>query len=356
MKKYTGVGIMSGTSVDGLDIALCNFYFENSEWQFEIIKAETFKYDLHWRKKLKEAYKLTSFELLKLHKEYGAFTGKQINIFLKSVKLKIDFIASHGHTVFHQPEKKVSFQLGDGACIAAETKHLTISDFRNQDVVLGGNGAPLVPIGDMFLFSEYDYCINLGGFANISFQKNDNRIAFDICPVNIIINYLSEMKGFEFDDKGKIAAKGSINNSLLLQLNNINYYKKEPPKSLGIEWLKKEFLPLVNSANLSIEDKMRTIYEHISLMITKNVMNSKSKKVLITGGGAYNDFLIQCIKEKTDSIIVLPEKKIIEFKEALIFAFLGLLRLQNKINCLSSVTGAKYNHSGGVIHTINIVN
>lgn len=350
MKEIFGLGIMSGTSLDGIDFALCSFFKKNNKWVYEIKKNKTYKYDDLWRNKLALAHSLNTIEILKLHKEYGFFIGQQANYFLTKTDIKVDFIASHGHTIFHQPEEGITFQIGDGACIAEKTELKTVSDFRNQDVVLGGNGAPLVPIGDEYLFPENDYCLNLGGFSNISLKEAGKRIAFDICPVNTIINYLSKKSNFDYDDKGKLAFKGRIKKPLLNELNDLKYYQQKAPKSLGREWLWNSFIPIVDSFNINIEDKLRTIYEHISIQITNKLNNKPESKVLVTGGGAYNDFLIELIKNKTHNILVLPSSQLIEFKEALIFAFLGLLRINNEVNCLSSVTGACRDHSSGIIY------
>ena len=349
MIEETGIGVMSGTSIDGVDIALCKFSKENNRWNFKLIKTKTFEYDEHWKNTLASAHSLETFETLKLHKEYGNYIGELINKFRNDLTDNIDFIASHGHTVFHQPDVGITFQIGDGACIAEKTKIKTVCDFRNQDVVFGGNGAPLVPIGDEMLFSEYDYCLNLGGFSNISFRKDNKRIAYDICPVNTIINYLSKKLNFDFDYKGKLAFKGKLNNSLLNELNNLKYYKQKAPKSLGREWLWNIFIPMIDLSSIKIEDKLRTIYEHISIQIATNFNSNADSKVLVTGGGAYNEFLIELIRNKTHNTLVLPSSQIIEFKEALIFAFLGLLKINNEVNCLSSVTGASRDHSSGVI-------
>lgn len=351
MKKFSVIGVMSGTSLDGVDIAFCKFEFISQKWNYKIIKAETIPYTKNWRDKLQSANELNAFPFIELHKNYGHFLGKSINEFIKKTDIKkIDFISSHGHTIFHQPEKNITFQIGDGSVIAATTKITTISDFRSLDVALGGQGAPLVPVGDNLLFSEYDYCLNLGGFANISFNENKKRIAFDICPVNIIINSLANIINKTFDKNGEIAKKGDLNKNLLNELNNIEFYKKPFPKSLAKEWLLANFVPIIDKYDLSIEDKLRTIYEHIALQIT-NITNKKTdNSILITGGGAYNKFLIELIKQKSKNTIVIPSSSIIDFKEALIFAFLGVLRHEKQQNCLSSVTGAKLDNIGGSIY------
>jgi anhydro-N-acetylmuramic acid kinase len=348
MQSYKAIGIMSGTSLDGLDIVLCDFALQ-SKWSFSILKYKTIDYSKEWKKKLSNAPDLCGLDLIILHKQFGQYIGESVLTFLKNIDYKIDLIASHGHTVFHQPEKKLTLQIGDGNEIASITEIKTISDFRSMDVALDGQGAPLVPIGDKLLFAEYDYCINIGGFANISFDKNNIRFAYDICPANIVLNSLANKLGYPFDKGGKLGRTGKINSELFNELNNIDYYSKRYPKSLGKEWLDICFIPILNRFKISLEDQIRTIYEHIAHQITNSLPNDTKYKTLITGGGAFNEFIVELIMQKTKSQIIIPENVIIEYKEALIFAFLGVLKLENKVNCLSSVTGAKRDSSSGVI-------
>ncbi len=360
MQEYTVVGIMSGTSLDGLDIALCHFKIENEQWDFKILKAKTYDYSDEWKQRLENADKLSGFELIKLHKEYGKFIGEMVNRFLTGVIQRTDLIGSHGHTVFHIPEQQVNFQIGDGAMIAATTGINTVADFRTLDIALNGQGAPLVPIGDYFLFRKYDSCINLGGFANISFIDKDNKqIAYDICPTNIVLNELAQSKGLEYDKNGELGQKGSINSKLLEELNNLDFYKQAPPKSLGKEWVELNIKPVLEKYKISTEDKIRTFYEHAAQQISesintniKNSTNETESSVLFTGGGTHNQFLMNLIKKKSKAAIIIPGKEIIDYKEALIFAFLAVLRLRREINCLSSVTGSKYDSSGGIVYRV----
>lgn len=349
MQTYKAVGVMSGTSLDGLDIVLCNFTFKKT-WNFSIEQYITVEYPKEWRKKLESAPIFNGLELSLLHKEFGKFIGESINYFLEVIDSKVDLIASHGHTVFHQPDKRLTLQIGDGQEIATVTGIKTICDFRSKDIALGGQGAPLVPMGDKLLFPEYDYCLNIGGFANVSFEENEKRLAFDICPANIIINYLSNKSGQIFDKNGALGALGNTDSDLLQQLNSIEYYHKKYPKSLGKEWLENIFIPILNSSEISLHDKLRTVYEHIASQISSILNSYKQSKTLITGGGAYNKLLINLIKQKTKSELIIPESKIVEYKEALIFALLGILRMTDQINCLSSVTGAEKDSSTGIIY------
>lgn len=352
--KYSTIGIMSGTSLDGIDIIHASFLLKEGIWSYKIHKAKTFEYSKKWKNKLAKANKLSALKFVKLHNKYGVLIGEKINDFLKDSISEIDFICSHGHTIFHEPDKKLTFQIGNGASISATTGIPTISDFRTFDVALGGQGAPLVPIGDELLFSEYDFCINLGGFANLSYSENKNRIAYDICPINIVANEIVKPLGLKYDESGKIGEKGNVNEELLKELNNLNYYKQKAPKSLGKEWIDEIFLPKIEKYNLKLEDKLRTIYEHAAIQIANSISlkdeNNSKKKVLFTGGGAYNKFVMKRIKALSTHEIIIPDHLIVEFKEALIFALLGTLTYRKENNCLASVTGASKDNIGGVIN------
>lgn len=339
--------MMSGTSLDGLDIAAVDFFYNDDYWSFNIAEAETISYTNDWENRLRNSTELSGEKLTQLHTDYGRFLGKEINRFIKKTGFIPEIIASHGHTVFHQPENHFTFQVGSGADIAAETGITTVADFRTHDVALGGQGAPLVPVGDRLLFSEYESCLNLGGFANISYEKNNTRLAFDICPVNFVLNILAQKEGIPFDKNGELGKKGNVDDELLNQLNKLSFYKQKPPKSLGKEWMDKHFFPVVELSNLSVADKLRTAYEHIALQISN--ASPENGRMLVTGGGAFNTFLIERIKKQCQSEILIPEKMIVDYKEALIFAFLGLLKMLGEINCYSSVTGAKRDSSSGVI-------
>lgn len=350
MSTYYSIGLMSGTSLDGLDIALCQFSLNKGNWNFKLLKAATYPYSRDWADKLSIAHKLDLIRFLRLHKEYGSYLGNQVNMFLEGLPVDVDLIASHGHTVFHMPEKQLTFQLGDGGCLAAQTGITTVSDFRSLDIAYGGQGAPLVPMGDELLFDNYGYCLNLGGFANISYNENGKRIACDICAVNYAINYLALMLGKKFDKDGLLASKGQINEELLDLLNSLDYYFKPPPKSIGREWFEKNILPILKIPEISTIDILRTYCEHIAIQIANATRSDRLKSVLTTGGGAYNKFLISLLDKYSINQFVIPDNNIIEFKEAVIFAFLGTLRLRNEINVLSSATGAIQDNCGGIIH------
>lgn len=347
MNEVFSIGLMSGTSLDGLDLVYVKFD-KNDYQNFTIIHAETIAYNLQWKQLLQNAVLMSKSELFDVDLAYGRFLGKAIQDFKHNYRIdKVDFIASHGHTILHQPEKGITLQIGNGKEIAKITGTKVVCDFRTQDVDLGGQGAPLVPIGDALLFADFDYCLNLGGFSNISFKSANTRIAFDICPVNIVLNFYANKLALDFDKSGQIASKGILNKELLKQLNSIAYYQREPPKSLGLEWVQKNIFPLIEEYESDISSILRTFSEHIAFQIAKVIPQHNS--VLITGGGAFNTFLIDRIQHHTSMKFRLPSHELINFKEALVFAFLGLLRLENQINCLKSVTGAQKNHSSGLI-------
>ena len=337
---------MSGTSLDGVDLVYAKFELSKN-YSFKIIYSETISYSKKWMNSLKEAFYYNKKQLQEIDIKYGVYLGELILNFIKKNNINtIDFVASHGHTIHHQPEKNYTLQIGNGQIIANTTKIKTICDFRTQDVALNGQGAPLVPIGDKLLFSNYTYCLNLGGFANISFD-NSKRIAFDICPVNIVLNHYVNKLGFAYDNKGKIAETGKINTKLLNQLNQLDFYKTDQPKSLGYEFVTETIFPLIDDFNLTEKDILRTYIEHVAYQITNKIKLKGS--VLITGGGAFNLFLIHRIQFFSENEIIIPNKTIIDFKEALIFGFLGLRKLETKINCLQSVTGANKDHSSGFV-------
>lgn len=354
MKKnsYNLIGVMSGTSLDGVDLSHIKFRLKNNKWNFEILESETVGYSQSWINQLKSAVDYPETALEKLNQEYTTLLATIISTFIEKHKIEnLDAVCSHGHTILHQPKNGFTLQIGNLPEIATLIHQTVVCDFRVQDVKLGGQGAPLVPIGDRILFSEYDYCINLGGFSNVSFEQNDKRIAFDISPVNTVLNYYANQLGLNYDDKGKISRTGKINTDLLTQLNSLDFYLQIFPKSLGFEFVKGTILPLIERFEISVENKLRTFTEHVALQ-TALALPNKNGRMLATGGGAYNDFLVERIQSHLPKMeIIIPSPKVLEFKEALIFALLGVLKLRGEINVLSSVTGAKMNHSSGIVYS-----
>lgn len=352
-KEYHVIGVMSGTSLDGLDIVYVTLKFDLN-WSFNIIHAVTIPYSDDWLLKLSQLSNLGMKELQVIDLEYSKYVSETIAEFIDKHQIKtVDLVASHGHTAKHLPHKNFTYQIGNLQEIASSLNHTVICDFRVQDVELGGQGAPLVPIGDQLLFSEFDYCINLGGFSNISFEKDGFRIAYDICPVNTVLNTLSQRLNLDYDVDGKLAKSGNLNPDLLNALNQLAYYHEDYPKSLGIEWVQEHIWPILNQYNISTQDLLRTFVEHIAIQIALNTQQINKAKLLFTGGGTLNFFLMERVSFFVSGSITIPDALIINYKEALIFSLLGVLKLRGEINCLKSVTGAKHDHSSGRIHTPN---
>ena len=345
---------MSGTSLDGLDIAVCEFSVSNNHYNYKILGAKTVKYDKTQKNKLVTAPYFDLENYFILNHRFGKFIGSQVKLFLSENKLKASALASHGHTIFHQPSAGFSTQIGCGASIAAASELTTICDFRSLDIALGGQGAPLVPIGDKLLFGKYQSCLNIGGIMNISMDDSSGkRIAFDMGVANMAFNYFAGKMGSEYDEGGKIAASGKFIPELFEHLNTLPFFTQPGAKSLGREWFENDFLRVTENFKLPVNDILHTIVKHSAYQINKVLNKHDLKNVLITGGGAYNTFLIRCIQENYKGEVIIPDDYTINFKEALIFAFLGYLRLNNKNNSLQSVTGAKSDSVGGAVYYMN---
>ena len=348
MKNYYVIGLMSGTSIDGVDLVYANFFYDK-HWSFKILKSKTYEYDMGWQNILKNLSDKDLDSIKLIDKNYTKLLSDYILKFIEEFSIKqIDFISSHGHTALHDPSNSITYQIGNLKELSDYIGLKVICDFRVQDIKLGGQGAPLVPVGEKYIFPEYDTLINIGGFANITIKSNNNLIAYDICPVNIVFNHLSNLINLKYDDKGKISSSGKINLELFNHLQSIDYYKQVSPKSLGVEWVKEVIIPIINNfLEIPVEDLLNTFSKHFAFQIANNIKSSN--KTLITGGGAYNDYLIQNIIDLTESEIIIPSSEIIEYKEALIFGFLGVLKDLNINNCYSSVTGAIKDHCSGNI-------
>jgi anhydro-N-acetylmuramic acid kinase len=350
--RYEMIGLMSGTSGDGLDIAYCSFT-KNENWDFQIKCAETVPFPSELEHDLKNCHNYSALELALLDTSFGKWIGERVKSFCVKNNIQPMGISSHGHTVFHQPQAGLSLQIGNGWALSQASKLPVINDFRMRDVQLGGQGAPLVPIGDLLLFGEMDYCLNLGGIANISFTNNDERIAFDICPFNLLLNKFALQKGFKFDQDGNLAKSGITNESLLHLLNDLPYYKIKTAKSLGREDLDAYFEHVANFPELSPEDVLATLIKHYCHQIHQVLLHkTKVQKILLTGGGAYNLFFVESLKKELGSNfeIIADNSLLIDFKEALIFAFLGVLRIRQEVNALKSVTGASEDSCGGTLY------
>ncbi|UPT66788.1 MAG: anhydro-N-acetylmuramic acid kinase [Sphingobacteriales bacterium JAD_PAG50586_3] len=348
---YKVIGLMSGSSLDGLDVAYCEFTHTEAGWKYAITAAETVEYSDYWEDQLKNAHTLSGEELSILNVEYGLLLGQEVWRFMSRHSVVPDFISSHGHTVFHKPAHKMSLQIGSGQHLAVECGLTTVTDFRNKDLALGGQGAPLVPIGDKLLFDKFEFCLNLGGIANISSDdENGHRIAFDICPANFALNHVARQLGKSYDENGDIAATGKLNTDLMGKLDALDYYALPYPKSIANEWIRTTVLPLIDSIDCPAEDKLHTLCVHMGKQVGKAIGDNPLNKVLITGGGAFNRFLIMQIAINTQSGIIVADPLTVNFKEALVFAFLGVLRMRNETNCLATVTGADKDSSCGVVY------
>ena len=347
-RKYNVIGVMSGTSCDGLDLALCSFWYSNRKWNYKLIDSKGINYGIDLKRKLKGCYKLSGYELKILDVEFGDFIAKEIKKFIGNKEISIDLISSHGHTVFHDTKNKIHHQIGNPFLIYKTFNYPVVFNFRELDVILGGEGAPLVPYGEKELFSEYDYCVNIGGILNISLLKKHNIIGYDICPANIILNNFSKKLGHEFDKDGQLSKKGKNNPELFEKLNQLPYNKIKSPKSLDIIYIKENYYPLFNS--LSSADVLHTFINHIAYQLNENIKNKKGK-VLLTGGGTFNKHLMEKLNyfNKLDIKYIVPNKKLVIFKEAIVFGFLGLLRFLNKKNIDNSVTGSTNSSSSGLI-------
>lgn len=353
--KYRIIGLMSGTSGDGLDIACCDFT-KNESWEFEIVKAETVPFPKKLEESLKNSHLRDASTLECLDLEFGEWMGKVSLDFCVKNKLNPMAIASHGHTVFHKPELRMTKQIGNGYTLSEASGLPVINDFRKLDVVRGGQGAPLVPIGDALLFSNFDFALNLGGIANISMEIRGERQAFDTCPFNLLFNHFSLKLGKPYDENGNFARSGVVIPKILEMLEGLNFYTINGAKSLGRENITADYLPILDHGDHSPPDILATLSEHFADCIAREVLfNSKptsnKRKLLVTGGGAYNSFFIQKLSSKIrpKADLIIPEKQIIDFKEALVFAFLGVLRLRKENNCLASVTGASRDSCSGTI-------
>jgi len=335
---------MSGSSLDGLDLCVVDFGKTEDKWVYEIIHSETVEIPNQLREQLEKSPKLSSESLLTIDHNYGQWIGERVNTIVQP----LDLIAIHGHTVFHSPEKGLSLQIGNGEIIHQLTNVPTVINFRNLDIQLGGQGAPLVSMGEKLLFPEFDGFLNLGGICNGSFNPDANWIAGDIGPFNQVLNFYSEKLESPFDDKGQLASSGEMIQSLLDSWNSLDFFKSPFPKSLGNQWVKDHFL---QDYAYPPTDVLRTFSTFISVKIADILNQYQPQRVMVTGGGAYNTFLVDQIRKQTKVEIVIPDKQLVEFKEALIFAFLGLLRIRNQPNVLSSCTGASKDSSSGDIYS-----
>lgn len=356
-ETYRVTGLMSGSSMDGVDLACCDFTRDDPAWKYKIIVAVTLPYPAALKDKLEQACKWSREEISNLDQELGLFYAGLLNEFHRNHGLNPDLISSHGHTILHEPQRGITLQAGHGGIISEGTGITVVNDFRSADVAQGGQGAPMVPVGDSLLFGKYDACLNLGGFANISYADfSGRRIAYDLCPANMPLNWIAGLEDLAFDKGGSIAKQGRIDKALFRRLNNLEYYQIEPPKSLGREWFLEQLLPEMKLSRITTGDLMATMVEHIAFQVASGINSVGVKSVLSTGGGVLNQNLMDRIRYYASVKIEIPDLLLVKYKEALIFALLGLLRIRGEINCLASATGGKQDLSTGTIYrTKNII-
>lgn len=355
---YNVIGLMSGSSLDGLDIAFVEFQEKAGKWNYEIIKAACKEYDIEWQAKLRDAIELSARDYQLLHTEYGKYLGEKVNEFIEDHQLhhQVNLIASHGHTTFHLPEKRMTHQLGEGAAIAAETRLPVVSDLRAMDIAFGGQGAPIVPLGEKLLFPDHHFFLNIGGIANISVNQENETIAFDVCAANRVLNMLAAEVNLDYDDGGKLASAGKVHPELLEKLNSLSFYSLPHPKSLANSFGTDIVYPLVKEYHLETQDALRTYVEHIGIQIKNSLepyfSKSEVQQLMITGGGAFNTFLMERLSTHLATInfeIHIPGHEVVKYKEALIMALLGILRWREQYTVLASVTGATQNSIGGAL-------
>ncbi|MCW5907874.1 MAG: anhydro-N-acetylmuramic acid kinase [Chitinophagales bacterium] len=361
MNEYRVIGLMSGSSLDGLDIAYCHFSVSANRWSFEILKADTVPFTDEWVQDIKYLPVTSAKNFSQAHAALGAYFGKLVSAFIAEHRLqgKVDFVASHGHTIFHFPDKRFTAQIGDGAALAVQCGLPVVCDFRTTDVALGGQGTPIVPIGDKLLFPDYRLCLNIGGIANISCKTANNIVAFDISPANQVLNLFASKLGMPYDVDGNAAKSGALNQALLERLNGVAFYHQSYPKSLDNSFTRETILPRFEEFDITAEDKLRTYTEHIATQVAthiklitqkENITVSVSDKLLLTGGGAFNKFLVERIQALSEVEVVVPSAEIVQFKEALVIALMGVLRMRNEVNVLASVTGAAGDSVGGSVY------
>ena len=361
---YRTIGLMSGSSLDGIDIVFAEFQENGGKWSYGILNAGCYPYPEEWITRLKNSISLNALDYQLLHVDYGHYLGQQVNKFIEenALQYKVALIASHGHTSFHIPGKKMTAQLGDGAAIAAGTQLPVVSDLRALDVAFGGQGAPIVPVGEKLLLGNYYFFLNLGGIANISINT-DQYIAFDICAANRVLNMLANDAGKEYDKDGGMARQGKVDNDLLEKLNQLDYYRQPYPKSLANDFGTDTAYPIIKKESIPTNDALRTYTEHIAVQIKQAIADSRlpaviqseakdRSRLLATGGGAFNIFLMEKLKEQLKQLnidVIVPDEKLVNYKEALIMAFIGVLRWREEYNVLASVTGAKRGSIGGAL-------
>ncbi len=347
--RYRVIGVMSGSSLDGLDLALCTLEKGRTGWTYAMEKARTVPYAPMVREMLSQLMHGNAQQLAGMHVHLGEFIGKECK---KLMSGKVDLIASHGHTIFHQPRASFTTQIGSGASIAAITGITTVCDFRSTDMALGGQGAPLVPLGEKLLFQHYRAFLNIGGICNIALHAPTRVTGYDVCIGNQALDHLAQQSGAAYDKGGKLASTGKVDPELLKRLNALPFHKQAPPRSLGREWFASDVRPLIDNDQIPLADRLCTVVEHIAQQLGPALRNARTP-VLVTGGGAHNTYLIARLRAHARAEILVPDRTVVNYKEALVFALLGVLRMRSEVNALASVTGARRDSVGGAVYLPN---
>ncbi len=354
---YQVIGLMSGSSRDGLDIVFALIEEQRGKWSYTLEEAVCEPYPEFWQKALDMDLAMPFPAFLELHSAYGRYLGERVMAFIqeRNLKHRVHFIASHGHTAYHNPGARTGFALGDGAQLAAITGLPVITDLRSMDLALGGQGAPIVPIGDRLLFSDYPFLLNIGGIANLTMRTDSGYLAGDIGPANQVFNRLAGRKGMDMDRGGELAAKGKLSPEILQRLADQEYYRLPMPKSLSNEKALALMDPLWESG-LEVEDALATAQAHLVAQIVRSLESvhgrEKGGRMLVTGGGAFNHQLMAQLSGALAPLSiepVVPEKELVEFKEALVMALMGVLRWREETNIYGETTGASRDHVGGAL-------
>ncbi len=352
---------MSGSSLDGVDLAYCHFSTDGKDIRYDLKIAETIPFSPSWMTRLKHLPTQNALTFVKTHTYFGHYLGELVNGFIKKHQIEVDFIASHGHTIFHAPDKRFTTQIGDGGAMAAITQRTVVCDFRTQDIAIDGEGTPIAPAADRFLFSDYDFCMNIGGIANITCNANGKIIAFDIASANQVLNAMANILDLEYDKNGALAQQGEVNTEILAELATFDYFKNSYPKSIANAWIQTQIIPIYLAIDCPIKDKLRTAVEHLAIQVRKSIQQiieqenfeKDDYQLIVSGGGALNSFLMETIQIAIQPLkvkIVIPSNEIIEYKEAVLMGLMGVLRIEERANCFSSVTGAKRDTVGGAVY------
>lgn len=344
---------MSGTSLDGLDLCAVEFERTNGRWTYRIHAFETIPYrGTLWPEHLTAAYRDRGALRTQVSHEFALWCQGQWLDFGARHQFAAHAVAHHGHTVEHDPLRGITVQIGHEASAFASSPIPVVGDFRSGNVARGGQGAPLVPLADRDLFEDFAVCVNLGGFSNASWTDGGGlRRAGDLGPCNGLLNPLAGELGRDYDPEGTYAATGTARPTP--DLEKLHYYGAPFPKSLGREWMETDFLPAFNAKRPNrTEDALATASAHIAWSIAQGLRAANAPKgpALLSGGGAYNTDLIRRLRETAPEWewTVAP-KDILEAKEALAFAYLGLLRLRGEPNVLASYAGGTADGCDGSI-------